>query len=189
MKKELVYQLICGFMRIGLLPLLLVSCFAGVMYARPVNGQDILNRKINLVADQKEIKVILNEISKLADIKFVYSAQRIPVRQKVSVTARDKRVAEVLDFLLQPLDILYYVSGDQIVLFRKNSPWSQVDNVNTDSFVSATSENYTAKNITGKVTNENGEPLAGVSILVKGTSRGTSTNENGAFSISADVGE
>jgi TonB-linked SusC/RagA family outer membrane protein len=50
-------------------------------------------------------------------------------------------------------------------------------------------EESPAKNITGKVTNESGEPLNGVSVLVQGTSRGTSTNEKGVFVISADVGE
>lgn len=38
--------------------------------------------------------------------------------------------------------------------------------------------------ITGKVTTATGEPLSGVSILVKGTNRGTSTDVNGNFSIS-----
>jgi TonB-dependent starch-binding outer membrane protein SusC len=39
--------------------------------------------------------------------------------------------------------------------------------------------------VTGKVTNKQGEPFEGVSVLVKGTSVGTTTNASGAFSISA----
>jgi len=41
------------------------------------------------------------------------------------------------------------------------------------------------KNITGKVTDSKGIPLPGVSVKVKGTSRGTSTNDVGNFSIQA----
>src|SRR5665811_949644 len=37
--------------------------------------------------------------------------------------------------------------------------------------------------VSGKVTGPSGESLAGVSILVKGTSRGTSTDNNGNFSL------
>jgi hypothetical protein len=37
--------------------------------------------------------------------------------------------------------------------------------------------------ITGKVTDSKGIPLPGVSVKVKGTSRGTSTNDVGNFSI------
>ena len=37
--------------------------------------------------------------------------------------------------------------------------------------------------ITGKVTGENGEPLSGVSVTVKGTAIGTSTDNNGSFTL------
>ncbi|HEY1111911.1 MAG TPA: TonB-dependent receptor [Chitinophagaceae bacterium] len=39
--------------------------------------------------------------------------------------------------------------------------------------------------VNGKVTNDTGQPLPGVSVLVKGSATGTSTNENGAFQIQA----
>ncbi|WP_160713724.1 SusC/RagA family TonB-linked outer membrane protein [Chitinophaga solisilvae] len=42
--------------------------------------------------------------------------------------------------------------------------------------------------VTGKVTDASGQPLAGVNILVKGTSKGTATNPDGAYSLSAAAG-
>ncbi len=45
--------------------------------------------------------------------------------------------------------------------------------------------NQTEKKVSGKVTDENGNGLAGVSITVKGTSKGTATDEAGSFSIDA----
>ena len=39
--------------------------------------------------------------------------------------------------------------------------------------------------ITGKVTDDKGKPLAGASILVKGSGKGTKTDANGSFSIDA----
>jgi len=41
----------------------------------------------------------------------------------------------------------------------------------------------TTKTITGKVTDQKGNPLAGVSIPVKGTTNGTTTNTDGSFSL------
>jgi TonB-dependent starch-binding outer membrane protein SusC len=189
MKKVLVNQLIYRFMRIGLLPLLLITGFAGVMYARPVHGQEVLNQRINLIADNKEMKTVLNEISRLADIKFVYSSQRIPVRQKISVAAHNQRLGELLDIVLTPLNVLYFVSGNQIVLMKKGEAYNLAMFLTDDPRKYLLDEELPAKNITGKVTNESGEPLNGVSVLVRGTSRGTSTNEKGVFVISADVGE
>ena len=40
--------------------------------------------------------------------------------------------------------------------------------------------------VAGKVTNQNGSPIEGVTITVKGTKIGTSTNSNGLFTINAD---
>lgn len=189
MKKELVNHLIYGFMRIGLLPLLLINCLTVMIYANPTRGQEVLNKKLDLVVQQQEIKSILNQISKTTGVKFVYSAQKVPTHKKVSFSAYNQRLAEVLDKLLAPLDIFYHVSGEQVVLMKRG------DDDNTQYFFNSETEKKTldeaavAKLITGKVTNENGDPLPGVSVLVKGSARGTSTDGNGTFSISVDEGE
>ncbi|HTL07183.1 MAG TPA: carboxypeptidase-like regulatory domain-containing protein, partial [Chitinophagaceae bacterium] len=190
MKKfEFSYQLIYRFMRIGLLPILLITICAGTMYANGIKAQEVLNRKVSLVAEQKEVKAILTELSKMADIKFVYSAQRIPCKQKVSLRAKDQTLGDVLDELLVPLDIFYQVSGEQIVLMRKDAD-AGVLGVSTNAIEKNNTLEYApAKVVTGRVTNEAGDPLVGVSVLVKGTSRGTTTNGNGVFSIAAEVGE
>ena len=41
------------------------------------------------------------------------------------------------------------------------------------------------KQIVGKVTDDQGQPLPGVSINIKGSTQGTSTDESGTYSISA----
>lgn len=175
-------------MRIGLLPLILINCLTGIIYAKPSSGQEVLDRKINLVADQKSVKSVLGEISKLADIRFVYSVQKIPANKKVTLTAHDQRLGAVLDQLLQPLDITYHVSGDQIVLTQKTDRQGNLLplHIDADKMIP---EAYLVKVITGKVTDEAGAPLGGVSIQVKGTNRGTATDANGSFSVSADPGE
>ncbi len=43
--------------------------------------------------------------------------------------------------------------------------------------------------ITGRVTDEEGNPIAGVSVVIKGTKTGTATDENGGFSIEAGNGD
>jgi hypothetical protein len=93
--------------------------FSTIVYARPNTDEEVLDRKITLVVEQKEMKAVLNEISRLAQIKFVYSGQKIPARKKVSLQVHDERVGDVLNSLLQPFDVLYFVSGSQIVLMKK----------------------------------------------------------------------
>jgi hypothetical protein len=42
---------------------------------------------------------------------------------------------------------------------------------------------YSQQKISGKVNDENSAPLAGVTVAIKGSSTGTSTDENGNFTI------
>ncbi len=61
----------------------------------------------------------------------------------------------------------------------------QVLTILTFIFFSAFQTTANAQTVQGKVTDETGKPVPAASVTVKGTSRGTTTNENGAFSISA----
>ena len=152
--------------------------------------EDVLDKKITLVVKQKPVREVLNDISRLVEIKFVYSAQKIPARKKVSILATDQKVREVLDLLLEPLDVLYYVSGNQVVLIKKHELNDVV--VKLQRLADNKKQipvNFFYKTITGKVTNDKGEPLQGVSVVVKGTTRGTTTNATGNFTIDAEAGE
>ena len=188
-KKEFSRQIISRFMRIGLLPMLFILTFTGTLLANRSAGQEVLNRKVSLVAEQKEVKTILAELSRIADIKFVYSAQRIPCKQKVSLRASNQNLGEVLNELLQPLDVAFHVSGEQIVLIRKGDDNSALLLAVKETGKLPALDLAPFKTITGKVTNAAGDPLAGVSVLVKGTTRGTTTNSGGEFTINANAGE
>jgi TonB-linked SusC/RagA family outer membrane protein len=173
----------------GLLSLLLLVGSSNFSLANPGNnGDDVLDKKISIIVEQKEVKSILAELSKLAEIKFVYSSQRIPCKKKVSLQVHDKKLSEVLNSLFIPLDVLYYVSGSQIVLMKKGDEKESMEKL-TGQPEGKISEEVFYKTVTGKVTNEKGEGLSNVSVLVKGTGRGTTTGADGSFSINAEVGE
>lgn len=190
-KNDVVSQLIRDLIK-GLVPLLIIIFLPGMMmYARSDGyhgNEELLDKKISLVAEQKEVKVILSEISKLAEIKFVYSSQRIPARRKVSILVTDQKLGEVLNLLLGPLDVLYYVAGSQIVLMKKGEEGESLLKLK-DLPLGKISKEIFYKTITGKITNDKNEPLSGVSVLVKGTNRGTTTNTSGTFTINAEAGE
>ena len=177
-KKHRLQRLICTCMRIGLLPLVLIASLAGISFASPAGGQEILNRKITLTAEQMEVKFILEQISKKADVKFVYSAQKIPARQLASCNAEDEMLGTILNRLLNPFQVLYEVKGNKIILTKTR----QGEVVKNDN-IYAGEVPVAQKPITGKITDENGQPLSAVSVKVKGSSIGTSTNANGDFSL------
>ena len=180
-KTHRLQRLICKCMRIGLLPVILIAGFAGISYANPAGGQEILDRKITLSADQVEVKSILALISRKADVKFVYSAQKIPARQLASCMAEDEKLGTILNRLLNPFNVLYEVRGNKIVLTTKQEEIKET--ATNELNLAADEPRVSERPITGKITDENGQPLSGVSIKVKGTSTGTSTNSEGEFSL------
>src|SRR4030095_6378682 len=166
------------------LKFLLFILFFGLLCSVPAQAEGILDKKITIVVQQKEVRSILKEISKLVEVKFVYSAQKIPAHKKVSFQAIDQKVKEILDQLLGPLDVLYYVSGNEVVLMQRGEADDlllKLKSIADDRQTITKDLFYRA--ITGKITNADGEPLQGVSVSVKGTSRGTVTNTQGVFTI------
>ncbi len=177
-------------MKAGFLPLLFIFSLAGSTYAIPTAGQEVLEEKITLSADQKEVKTILSEITRLTNVKFVYSAEKIPARKKVSLFAHDEKLANVLNKLLNPLNVSYSVIGNQIILAqnkeRKEALYNEQKQIQDYSTAYNT---YLAREVSGKVTDETGTPLVGAAVTVKGTTKGTITASDGSYTINAETGD
>lgn len=179
--------LILKLMRVGLLPIFLITAFTGALYANPADGQKITDKKITLSVDHAELKSVLGQISRQVDVKFVYSAQKIPCRQRVSVFVENEKLGDVLTRMLQPHAITYEVAGSKIVLRKLMS--MENEETGTANASQAVNQNEVFREIKGKVTDEGGKPLAAVSVTVKGTNKGTSSDANGNFTIDANTGD
>jgi len=160
-------------MQISLLQLVLIVAFAGVSLAHDSRGQELLDRRINLVCTNQTVDNVLEQLEKSAKVRFLYSSELIRADRRVSLSLRDQPLAIVLDRLLTPLQLTYEVSSQQIILKRAAAPTPSA-RPNADR---------AALPVTGKVTSDAGEELPGVSVVIKGTSTGTVTDVNGNFSL------
>ncbi len=133
-----------------------------------VKTQIALDQKISIRAEYQTIESVLNQLEQQLHIRFVYSPTLIGSNRKVTLKLADKPLTQVLDELLAPRKIQYEVRKNHIVL----------------------SQSKTAANVpvSGRVTQSNGEGIPGVTVLVKGTSIGTSSDTNGNFSLSVPEG-
>ena len=167
MKKPLKYRkVLLWTMRITATQLMLAFLFLGTGYAREGHAQSLLSQKISISANGSEVKKVLHQLEKQVDVRFVFSSKLIKSARKVNVSAQDKPLYEVLDQILTPLDLQYEVSGKIIILRRlENLP-----EVSPDHKLSP------KKNVSGKVLDENSQPLPGVSIVIKGAQIGTTTH-------------
>ncbi|MFN3852743.1 MAG: SusC/RagA family TonB-linked outer membrane protein [Spirosomataceae bacterium] len=184
MKKNLrIRRIITNVMRITFTQLVLSMIFFGVSLARDGYSQEVLNQKISIRAQEQSVRSVLNQIEKTAEIRFIYSPNLIQSERKVSISLSNSSLNEVLKNLLTPLSIEYRVSGRQIVLKRaeNKTPNTVLDETPSIDILEA-QENV----VTGKITDATGEAVVGVSIQIKGTNKGTTSDAKGEFRINVE---
>ncbi len=152
--------------------LAIILSLAGSAIAKESKAQGALNTNVTLNAESEKFYKVLSSLEKQTDIKFIYSSAIINSDRKVSFSVDNKPLGEVLNELLPTLQLTYHVAGDVVLIKR----YQQEEVI------------FSLVKITGKITDERGDPLVGVSIQIKGTSVGTVTDINGLYSISAEEG-
>lgn len=122
--------------------------------------------RLSLSHENTRLVNILNEIEDNSEFFFLYNEKLVDTERKVSISVRDKKVDEILDRLFSGTDITYSIVDRKIVL--------------VPGFLTPEQRDLT---VSGKVTDTGGQPLPGVSVVVKGTSKGTVTNADGTYSL------
>ena len=178
MKKNLLtLATLLSIMKISAGQMLIAIVFTTLSYASEVSGQDILEQKITVRIEEKGLSEALSDLENAAKINFLYSPKNISAKRKISIVAKNRELREVLKELFTPLSISYEIQGERILLKKSN--------LNTEKNEKSleTRIEVQEQHVSGIVTDEKGEPLVGVSISIKGTTKGGVTDDNGKFSI------
>jgi TonB-linked SusC/RagA family outer membrane protein len=123
---------------------------------------------ITLNIQETAIEKVLNKIEKTEGFRFLYNYDLKALKKKVNVDMKNSNIREALDKILANTDLTYKLLDNNLVAIISQAPEKQ------------------AIRVTGKVTGPNNEPLFGVSVQVKGTPTGTSTNTAGEYSITVE---
>ncbi|OIR14171.1 TonB-dependent receptor SusC precursor [mine drainage metagenome] len=145
---------------------ILLTLFTAYQVQASVFGQSI-----NVNAKQTEIKKILNSIERNGDVRFLYNYELASLKTKVDFKAENLPLTAALDKLFVNTELTYKILDNNLVVVLAKGNIAKFADV---------------IKVTGKITGDNNEPLSGVSVLVKGTNKGTSTDNNGVYTISTD---
>jgi TonB-linked SusC/RagA family outer membrane protein len=180
-------DLLITLMRITVLQCFLVCLFAGVSWAVDGKAQSALTQKVTLDIQNQDVKKVLKELEKQTNVKFVFSSRLIQSDRKATIKVANTQLASVLDQLLKPLQLSYKASEDLIVIKPDKTPVKVSDAEPAEP--GAASGETIDRTLRGTVKDESGVALPGVSIVLKGTQTGTSTDEKGAFSLTVPNGQ
>lgn len=160
MMKKVVVQL----RRILTVFVMLVLAY-GTILREEVSAQ---SKQLSVKFEHVSLLEALSYLSKQTGGKILYNHERINKSLKISVVMNDKSLPEILDRCLQGTGYMYKeVDGVYIISEKK------------EEVVPDKKERI----VTGSVKDENGEPLPGATIILKGTRIGMTTNEQGNFTL------
>lgn len=112
---------------------------------------------------------MLNEIENQSEFSFFFNTKHVDLNRKVSVDADKSDIFKVLDKIFSGTNVRYSVVDRKIILSAK--------------VMESTITQQSKRNIAGVVKDQNGEPVAGANVSVKGTTTGTITDSEGKFSL------
>lgn len=122
--------------------------------------------KINVSFENMSLKKALKEIEKKSDYHFLYNDDLLIKNDlPATLSITNASLDEAMQILLKGTNLAYTLGDNNLViLFEKGKAVAPVT-------------------ITGRVTDENNQPLPGVSVLLKGTKIGAQTGIDGKYSL------
>ncbi len=123
--------------------------------------------RLSLDVKNSTVKEVLQQIEQKSEFYFLYNSELIDVQRKVDLSVNNEKIDVILAqlFMGDKVDVL--VRDRHIVLTPLSESGSQQQ-----------------RQIKGKVTTPSGETLPGVSVVVKGTTIGVVTDNQGNYSVS-----
>ncbi|MCJ8209577.1 TonB-dependent receptor [Mucilaginibacter sp. RS28] len=156
------------FMKVSTLVLSVILFTTLNVSATVSMAQEVLNKRVTINLKSERLSEALDDISAATNVKFTYNGTVTNSRVKVSVTAKNQQLGELLEQLLQKVPFTYTVLDDEILIKFDLKKQNQLN---------------AQRILTGKVIDEKGQVLPGVTVKVKGTDRGAITDIRGNYQV------
>lgn len=158
-----------GKLRKTFLTMKLSLCFL-IMGLTSVYGNAFSQLKVNLTVHNATLQEVFEQLTETTDYRFVYSSDLLNKTQKITCDFQNESIESVLAECLEGTNLWYRIEGeDKVVIIspKFQRPYVPVKEIT----------------LTGKVVDKDGQPLPGVSVVLKGTTMGVATDVNGNFTL------
>lgn len=112
----------------------------------------------------KTVREVFNILEKNSNFRFFYNENFSYIDQKVNIVVKDQKVEDILSQLFSSSDMAYRILENNLIVLTPPEALQTIT-------------------VKGRVTDSNGDGLPGVNIVVKGTTRGTTTDIDGNYSL------
>jgi len=143
--------------------------------------------KFTISFERITLAEFFDEIEKQSEYLFIYKDIDVD-GVKINLNIKNATITELLDAALEKTGLSYTIDGRHFSIFRLDAEQKDLKNAASDPKIQnyPKYQNITKKNITGNVTDEQGNPIIGANIKENGTTNGTISDENGSFSLNIE---
>jgi TonB-linked SusC/RagA family outer membrane protein len=131
--------------------------------------------RLDLKVQSTTIKDVLNRIEDQSNFFFMYNDRKIDVERKVDLDLKETKVEAALKTIFEGTNTKFIIKDRQIVLYNESEDEFLILNTLPGS--------QQQKTISGKVNDSTGAWLPGVSVVIKGTTTGVTTDMDGKYTL------
>ncbi|HMR19246.1 MAG TPA: SusC/RagA family TonB-linked outer membrane protein, partial [Sphingobacterium sp.] len=144
-----------------------------------LQAHDLKAQRLSLSAENKSLETVLKEVKRQTAVDILYNPNLLKKNAvPVTISGRNVSLEDALDKIFKDQPNLSYTIDQKTVVIRPKR-----------TVYTAGRAEILQQTVHGKVNNELGNPLTGVSVQIKGTATGTSTDMYGSYSIIVPSGE
>ncbi|WP_164974206.1 TonB-dependent receptor [Filimonas effusa] len=137
-------------------------------------------QRISLSFENASVQQVFASIRMQSGYQFIYTSTVLDRSKQVNVHAKNVSLQEALGLCLKDQPLTYSIVQKTVVIKLKETPPAVTVN---DVMLEATPPPPPPVLVKGRVVNDKGDPLGGVSVTVKGKNTGTTTAADGSFQL------
>lgn len=175
--KQIWYMTRCAFYGLFLQTLL-----CSLLLAEGGSAQNMKLQEVRLSLDLKEAPLVeaFAQMEQKAGFNFIYEKKLANKKQKVSLKADNESMYDLLQHFSKEVNVQFRRVNENIYVSPRKGVSTQESAIIDNSLVDVA--------ITGTIIDENGEGLPGASVVVKGTTIGTTTDLEGKYKLNVPEG-
>lgn len=167
------YPLICRNKSLNIMKLSILLLFLGIFSVSATAYSQ--EARISMKVNNTTINEVFAEIKTQTNYSFWFDVKDVDINRKVSVNAENATVKSVLSNILNGQGLSFELKGNHIIIVKN-------DAVKSYTGAGAPQQN---RKISGIIKDEQGEPIVGANVIVKGSTIGNMSDHEGKFSLEA----
>jgi TonB-dependent starch-binding outer membrane protein SusC len=137
------------------------------------SANGVAQNTVTISGKEVSLEFVFNAIKKQTSYRFFFNTNTIQQTSKVTIDVKNAPIEQVMTLALKDQPLTFAIKGRTIFIMKKEEVKSSIQEQPTGDPIT----------VSGKVTDDQGQPLVGANVKVKGSTTGVTTDNQGRFTL------